>query len=102
MKNLIEFVYSCEVNFYNYIQTRNLEKLIEGLKRVEYLIKNAGYGTDSGSICFKFSDDDTLITTVDDLINDLSLPASHSNHKLMVEKITNAVDLNGELKVFFS
>jgi len=42
---------------------------------------------------------------MDDLINDLSLPASHSNYKLMVEKITNAVDLNGEygeLKVFFS
>lgn len=102
MKNLIEYRYSCEVNFYNYLQTRDLNKLIEGLSRVEYLMKSAGHGTESGSICFKFSDDDTLITTKDDLIKDLSLPASHSNHKLLIEKITDACDLNGEMKVYFS
>ena len=102
MKNLIEFRYSCEVNFYNYIQTRNLDKLIEGLNRIELLIKNAGHSTVSGSLWFRFSDDDNLVTTKDDLIKDLSLPASHSNHIFMVERIKDACDLNGEMKIYFS
>jgi len=100
MKNLIQYVYSCEVNFYNYLQSGNLKNLIKGLKRVEYLAKNEG--TVSGGLWFKFSSDDTLATTIRDIETDLSLPASHGNYKFLIERIKQAVDLNGTLQVFYS
>jgi hypothetical protein len=100
MKNLIQYRYPCEVNFYNYLQTGNLDNLIKGLKRVEQLAKNEG--TVSGDLWFKFSFDDTLATTIRDIETDLSLPASHGNHKFLIERIKEAVDLNGTLEVYYS
>ena len=101
MKNLIQYVYSCEVNFYNYLQSGNLENLIKGLRRVETLARNENEGTVSGDLWFKFSSDDTLATTIRDIEKDLSFP-SHNNYKFLIERIEGAIDLNGELFVYYS
>jgi hypothetical protein len=100
MKNLIQYVYSCEVNFYNYLQSQNLTKLIEGLSRVQILASNELKS--KGDIWFKFSEDDTLATTIRDIERDLSLPSIHNNHKFLIERIKDAIDLNGSLQVFYS
>jgi hypothetical protein len=100
MKNLIQFVYPCSVNFNNYLQSGNLENLIKGLKRVEHLAKKEG--TISGGLWFRFSSDDALATTIRDIETDLSLPPTHNNRKFLIEKIEHAISLNTELEIYYS
>lgn len=50
------------------------------------------------SLWFKFSDDDTLVTTIDDLERDLS----NSNRDFTLERIKEVINLDQELFIHYS
>lgn len=102
-KDLVQYRHKAEDLFFKYDKNQiNLEGLISGLREIEDHARDHVGGSDDAAIWFRMTNDDTQATTIDDIENDLSLPASHPNHKLMREKIKGAYDLNNEIKIYFS
>jgi len=85
-------------------KTRDLTLLIATLKGIE-LIAILRHGAEHGEgLSFKFGTNDTICTTIHDIGNDLNLPSSHNNHKLIVEKMESIIGLepDDELIVSYS
>ncbi len=104
MKNLIQYKFSCTNAMFNFLKNKDLDKLLADLNRTEKHASENMAGKDIGkdaSLCFKFGDDDTLVTTIGDIAKDLSLPSKHGNHKLMIENFESIIN-ESELRVFYS
>lgn len=103
MKSIVELMYSCTDRMFNYLQNKDLNQLLQSLLNIEdYCAKT--YGGDK-KLWFKFGGDDTLVTTIEDIKKDLSLPTNHPNHKLMVEKlelVSMDIEPDNALLVFYS
>lgn len=96
MKNLIQYSYAISNNFFIYLKgTISKDELIKRLREFEAHHKNAV--KTEGSLCFKFSEDDTLVTTIDDLDRDLS---DAKNKEFTQERMREAISLNGELLIY--
>lgn len=109
----IELRFSCENAFFNYLKDRDLEKLEQTLLNIENFARKKYNGSSDEGIWFKFSKDDTMATTIKDIIKDLYLPPTHNNYKFMVENLEKAVSglqhdsitgemMSDELMVYFS
>jgi len=103
MKNLIQYRFSCENAFFNYLKDKNISNLISKLKSVEHDAKK-NIGGKNASLWFKFFKGDTAATTISDIVNSLQLHPTNNNHKYMIEnfKLTTGLDVNHELRVFYS
>lgn len=98
MKNLIQYNYGISNLFFMYLNGDiSKVELIESLKRVERRHK-AEVGI-TGEFIFKFSDDDTLSTTINDLDRDLD---NAKNRDFTMERMKDAISLNGELLIYYS
>lgn len=86
--------------FNEYIQGQlELEEFIQKLRDME--AKHREILNDNSSengLWFKFSDDDTLATSIDDLEKDLA----NSNREFTLERMKEAINTDQELIVYFS
>jgi hypothetical protein len=101
-KNYNEYIYNTQELFFKYLKDRDLDFLIKKLYEIETLIENTFEDFGNKGLWFKFFDSDTLATTIGNIKADLSMPSNHPNHKLMVEMFELAIDLNGEMEIYFS
>ena len=75
------------------------DELIEGLRKIETFHRNTIQDTDPNkSMWFKFNEDDTVVTTIDDLAKDLS----NSNREFTMEHLKESLNLEGELFIYYS
>ena len=97
MENLNHYNHRISVSFNNYLLEQiTLEQLIQQLQRIEAQIKQAN---PKGSLWFKFSQDDTLATTIEDLQKDLS---DAKNREFTMEGMREAINLENELFIYYS
>ncbi len=91
----------CKNLFYLYNQNQiGVFDLIDGLKDIEKKLKEKKRGI---NLWFKFGENDTLATTIENLKSYLNLPYSHINRKFIEEQIGMIVDdPNSKLIVFLS
>ncbi len=101
-KNYIIYRYKVESLFFNYLKERDLDFLIKKLYEIETLIENTFEDFGNKGLWFKFFESDTAATTIGNINADLYLPENHPNHRLMIEILKDAIDLNGEIKIYFS
>lgn len=74
-----------------------LDQLIMELSNIED--RHRQVTNTSGDMWFKFSQDDTLITTIEDLNRDLS---SSSNREFALERLRESISLENELIIYYS
>lgn len=100
MENLNQYNHRISILFNEYIQNLlELDEFIQKLRDVEDLYKQTlKYNSSESSIWFKFSDDDTLATTIDDLERDLT----NFNRDFTLERMREAINLDNELFIHYS
>lgn len=72
-----------------YLKDKNVDKLINRLLEIQTVIQK--YTESDNEIWFRLHEYDTLVTTIQDIKTDLSLPKSHANHMFMEERLTDCV-----------
>jgi hypothetical protein len=101
MKNLIQYRYSIEDSFFQFIHGKiSLSELIIKLKSIEdnhrQITKNF-----NKEIWFKFGKDDTLSTDINELAKDLE--PNNKNFDFTIERLKESYKLMGtELMIYFS
>ncbi|TDN95319.1 hypothetical protein DET49_102205 [Salegentibacter sp. 24] len=100
MKNLNQYSHRVSILFNEYLQNRvDLDEFIQKLRALENLYKqNLKSDTQENFMWFKFSEDDTLVTTIDDLERDLS----NSNRNFTLERMREAINLDNDLFIYYS
>jgi hypothetical protein len=97
MKNLNHFNHRISLLFQGHITGNlTLEELIKGLKGIEVMHRKSVQ--ENGSLWFKFSEDDTMATTIVDLEKDLS----DRNREFTLERIRESISLENELSIYYS
>ncbi len=96
----MQYNHRISILFNEYLQNRlDLNEFIEKLRVVEKQYEQTlDFKNPENSIWFKFSDDDTLVTTIDDLKRDLS----NSNRNFTLERMREAINLDNELFIHYS
>lgn len=96
--------YKCENLFYLYNQKSiGVFDLIKGLKEAEEVMRKKHPEVEDGGLWFKFGEDDTMATTIQNLKQDLNLSHSDPNRMFIEEKIGMLVDdLECKLLVYYS
>jgi hypothetical protein len=79
-----------------------VKELIEYLTIIENAIKSTYKKSNNKGLWFRFSESDTLVTTILDIKTDLSLPKNHNNYKFMVLNIGIATKNINEFQIYFS
>ena len=100
MINPNQYRHRISILFNDYLQGHlDLEELIQKLRTIESLHKQNQKNIKSESILwFKFSKDDSLTTTINDLQKDLS----NNNREFTLERIREALNVDQELSIYFS
>jgi hypothetical protein len=100
MINPNQYSHRISILFNDYLQGHlDLKDLIQKLRAIEPLHKQNQKDIKSDNMLwFKFSKDDSLVTTIDDLQKDLS---SH-NREFTLERIREALNVDQELSVYYS
>ncbi len=97
MENLNFYNHRVSVSFNNYLQGHlSLEDLVDQLQRIESQLKQE---KPEGGLWFKFSQDDSLATTISDLEKDLS---DNKNREFTMERMREAINLDNELFIYYS
>ncbi len=100
MTNLNQYNHRVSILFNEHIQNvLELDEFIQKLRALEDSYRQTLKSeTSESSIWFKFSDDDTLGTTIDDLEKDLS----NANRNFTLERMREAINLDNELFIHYS
>ena len=97
MKNITKYHHRTSLLFQSYLtQDLNLDELIQELRKIESLHRQTV--SEEGSLWFKFSTDDTLVTSIDDLEKDLS----NGNREFTLERIGEGISLENEFLIYYS
>ncbi|MFW6247368.1 MAG: hypothetical protein ACOC22_04335 [bacterium] len=99
-----EVAYKCSNAMFIYLKNGNVSELINELKEAENYLHEKHGGEDK-CMWFKFGIDDTLATTISDIVNDLKMPSNARNRMFMLErfnKVTKDLKYKNELQVFYS
>lgn len=97
MENLNYYNHKISVSFNDYLQEHiTLDQFIQQLRIVEAQLKQ---DKSQGSLWFKFSQDDSLATTIPDLQKDLS---DAKNREFTMERMREAINLENELFIYYS
>lgn len=103
MKPLIQYNSKVSNLFHEFLQNGDKEKseaiLETELKVLEQYHKDLTR-TENREIWFKFSKDDTGATTINELINDLTVGNKNRNYRL--EQLEDSISLDGELQIYYS
>lgn len=98
MNNVNQYHHRISILFQSYLAGNlELENLIIELRKIESYHRQLT--NTSKDMWFKFSLDDTLITTIEDLDRDLS---SSSNKELALERLRESISLENELLIYYS
>lgn len=97
MENLTYYNHRVSVSFNNYLQGHIApDQLIEELQKIEAQLRQ---DKPQGSLWFKFSEDDSLATSIADLRQDLS---DARNKEFAMERMKQAINLENELFIYYS
>lgn len=98
MNNVSQYHHRISILFQSYLAgDLELDLLITELRKIEDY--HRGLTNTSKDLWFQFSQDDTLITTIEDLKKDLSSP---SNRKFTLERIKESISLENELLIHYT
>lgn len=100
MSNPNQYSHRISILFNEYLKGHlELEELIERLRVIEALhMQSHNDNKSESTLWFRFSKDDTLVTTIDDLEKDLS----NKNREYTLEKIREALNVDQELTIYYS
>lgn len=101
MKTVFAITEQCVNAFKKYSQSRDVKDLAFRLNEANRYCQKE-FGGNKKSIWFKFGNDDTMATTVNDIVGGLSLPPYHNNYRFIISKIKNVCRKNVNLLVFYS
>lgn len=87
--------------FQRFLKHEDVAILVNNICKLEKDIEDQMKPKNDESLWWKFSEDDTFAWDIDNMINDLSLPRSHSNNKYVMELINDTIE-NKSLRVYFS
>ncbi len=97
MDNLNLLNHRVSVAFSSYLQGDiTLDQLIQQLQKIEAQVKE---NSPKDSLWFKFSQNDSLATTIEDLEEDLS---GSKNRDFTLERMEEAINLKNELFIYYS
>lgn len=96
MKNLIQFRYSFEVLFFEFLKTKDITKLETDLKQLETMILEQVEHKKDESLWFRFFEGNNLVNTIDSLIQDI---ISVKNRAYAIENMGNCISLNPEFEI---
>lgn len=98
MNNVSQYHHRISILFQSYlVGDLELDLLITELRKIEDY--HRGLTHTSKDLWFQFSQDDTLITTIEDLKKDLSSPL---NGKYTLERIKESISLENELLIHYT
>lgn len=97
MENLNLYTHKVSVTFNSYLRGDiPLSQFVKQLKGIENQLQQEKV---DGSLWFKFSEDDSLATTIADLQKDLS---DAKNREFTLERMKEAISLENELFIYYS
>ena len=97
MDNLNLLNHRVSVAFSSYLQGDiTLDQLIQQLQKIEAQVKE---NSPKDSLWFKFSQNDSLATTIEDLEEDLS---GSNKRDFTLERMEEAINLKNELFIYYS
>lgn len=99
MEELIMYKKRCSSIIYNYLENKDINKLVSQLNTVENSISKEHNGKDK-TLWFKFFKGDTLATDISDISNGLT-NGSQQTQLFFKEAFEIAVD-NNSLEVYYS
>lgn len=96
MKNLIQYRYSFEVLFFEFLKTKDIPTLETNLKKLETTILEQVEHKENESLWFRFFEGNNLVNTIDSLIQDI---ISVKNRAYAIENMGNCISLNPEFEL---
>jgi hypothetical protein len=87
--------------FQNFLKHDDVAVLVNNMAKLEKDIEDELKPKNNETLWWKFTKDDTFAWDIDNIINDLSLPRSHSNNKYVMKLINHTVE-HKSLRTFFS
>lgn len=97
MQNINYYNHRVSVLFNNFLQDHiSLDQLIQQLQKIESQLRQ---NSSQGSLWFKFSQDDSLATSIANLQKDLS---DTNNREFTRERMREAINLENELFIYYS
>ena len=96
MKNLIQYRYSFEVLFFEFLKTKDIPTLETNLKKLETTILEQVEHKENESLWFRFFEGNNLVNTIDSLIQDI---ISVKNRTYAIENMGNCISLNPEFEL---
>lgn len=100
MKDLNFFNHKVSILFNDYLQNEvGLDQFIHKLRMIEAWYKQTIEDEKSDkSMWFKFAEDDSVVTTIDDLERDLS----NANREFTLERMRESINLEQQLFIHYS
>ena len=100
MKTLNKYLSPISNAFFNYLKDDNEIKLYDILFKIESLCR-VEYKSIDSTLGFRFGEDDTLVYTINDILNDLS----NKNREFMLEnfnRVTKDTNPYNEIIIYFN
>jgi hypothetical protein len=102
MDNLVQYTYSCSNAMFKFLKDFDVDKLIADLRRIELHAYNDDDEPEDKGLWFKFGHDCTGATTIRDIKEDLNGVVNRQYRIDSFKLVTEDLDPNKELRVFFS
>ena len=101
MKNLIQYRYSFEKLFFEFLKTKDIAQLETDLKELEQTILEQIPHKENEGVWFRFFEGNNLVNTFSSLVSDIK---SERNKTYAIENIGNCISLNPafELQIYVS
>ncbi|MEX0597123.1 MAG: hypothetical protein WD512_11540 [Candidatus Paceibacterota bacterium] len=98
MKHLIQYSSNISQSFWHYLNgAMTAEGLIRSLRNIQAIHRDET--NTKKDLCFKFSKDDTLVTTINDLEKDLH---RINDREFTQERMRESISLQGELFIYYA
>ena len=99
---LVQYKHYCTKLLYKYLKDGDLASLYLELQIIEADLAKDNPRLKDASLWFRFFEHDPVVTTVGNILTDLSLPFNHRNRQYMIQNFEFAISLEGDLKVYYS
>jgi len=101
MKNLIQYRYSFEKLFFEFLKTKDISQLETDLKELEQTILKQIPHKGNEGLWFRFFEGNNLVNTVSSLVSDIK---NERNKAYAIENMENCISINPdfELQIYVS
>tara|TARA_R110000772_G_scaffold47429_3_gene108419 strand:+ start:706 stop:1014 length:309 start_codon:yes stop_codon:yes gene_type:complete len=102
MDKLVQYTYSCSNAMFKFLRDNDIDKLVEDLRRIEQHAYSDDDEPKDKDLWFKFGSDDTGATDIRNIVQDLNGTMNKEYLIDLFKMVTEDLDPDKELRVFFS